>query len=457
MKEEILNTTTEQGISRRNFVVAGGLTLGAAALSMGTAAQLASADEQAGIDEPTDTADPTASTELIEGNWAPATRARIQAVIDENAESGRYVVFDWDNTSIFWDIEESAMIYQIEHLAYKITPEDMPDVLATGIPDLDLPMDESLDGVTITPAALIADISSDYTWLYNNYEGLGGDKDLTYIHASNEYQDFAAKLRYMYDALDEYFDASVSYPWILYLYSGMTSDEVRALASASDEYWRAYTYYTKETWTSPLELPGEAGIISVSYITGLWATDELLDLYTKLWANGIDVYAVSASLRDIVVAAAQTFGYDIPEENIYGMQLKTDDAGAYINEYNYDWGGEGMYAQTQAEGKSTIIANFIAPAYNDEGPLMVFGDTRGDYNMMTDWMECGDTELGVIFNRYRNTSDPIWQCSVEAAETIGDPNARFVLQGRNENIARLRPSEYSILLGTTEEVLVREG
>ena len=83
---------------------------------------------------------------------------------------------------------------------------------------------------------------------------------------------------------------------------------------------------------------------------------------------------------------------------------------SYINEYNYDWGGEGKYAQTQGEGKSTIITNFIAPHYDNAGPLMVFGDSSGDWNMMTDWMESGDTELGVIFNRYRKPgSDPIWQ------------------------------------------------
>ena len=86
---------------------------------------------------------------------------------------------------------------------------------------------------------------------------------------------------------------------------------------------------------------------------------------------------------------------------------------------------------------------------------MVFGDSAGDWNMMTDWMESGDTQLGVIFNRYRKTSDPIWQGSAEAAETIGNADARFVLQGRDVNKGQLRPSEYSILLGTTEEVLVR--
>ena len=62
------------------------------------------------------------ATQLITGNWAPATRARIQAVIDENANQGKYVVFDFDNTSVIFDIQEALLIYQIENLQFKSTP-----------------------------------------------------------------------------------------------------------------------------------------------------------------------------------------------------------------------------------------------------------------------------------------------------------------------------------------------
>ena len=61
---------------------------------------------------------------------------------------------------------------------------------------------------------------------------------------------------------------------------------------------------------------------------------------------------------------------------------------------------------------------------------MVFGDSAGDWNMMTDWMESGDTQLGVIFNRYRKTSDPIWQGSAEAAETIGNARSTLCASGQ---------------------------
>ena len=395
-------------------------------------------------------------TQLITGNWAPATRARIQAVIDENANKGKYVVFDFDNTSVIFDIQEALLVYQIENLIFKIKPEDMTEVLETGIPDLNKSMGTSLDGKNITPATLAADISSDYAWLYKNYKGLAGDKDLDYIHASNQYQDFAAKVRFMYNNLGDYFDHAVSYPWVTYLFTGMTPAEVQELATASHKYWASYGRYAEETWTSPIELPGKSGVVSASFITGLTFTDELKDLYATLMANGIDVYIVSASPIDTVLAANKAMGYGVPEDRVFAMRNKLDANGRYINEYNYDWGGQGKYAQTQGEGKSTIITNFIAPKYNGSGPLMVFGDSAGDWNMMTDWMDEGDTVLGVIFNRYRKpSSDPIWEGSNQAAQTIGDPNARFVLQGRDENTGELRPSEKSIMLGTTEEVLVR--
>ena len=205
-----------------------------------------------------------------------------------------------------------------------------------------------------------------------------------------------------------------------------------------------------------ISMPGKTGIVSIDFITGLTFTDELKDLYATLQTNGIDVYIVSASPIDTVLAANETMGYNLPEDHVYAMRNKLGEDGRYINEYNYDWGGEGKYAQTQGEGKSTIITNFIAPQYDNAGPLMVFGDSSGDWNMMTDWMESGDTELGVIFNRYRKPgSDPIWEGSTEAAQSIGDSDARFVLQGRDENTGELRPSEKSILLGETDEVLVR--
>lgn len=397
-----------------------------------------------------------AAAQLITGNWAPATRARIQAVMEENAGTGRYVVFDFDNTSAINDVEEALLIYQIENLRFQINPDDLKGVLETQIPDLDKAVGTNLEGRDVTSAQLTADLVSDYRWLYQNYEGFsaGGEKDLTYIHATEQYQDFAAKLRYLYSAVGDTFDASVSYPWVTYLFTGMTSKEVYDLAAESHQYWSSYGRFASETWTSPVSQPGKSGVVSVSYKTGITFTDELRDLYQTLKANKIDIYIISASFIDVIRAANDNFGFGIPDDRVYAMRNVLVD-GKYSNEYDYNWGGENQYSQTQAAGKSAVVANYIAPRYNGAGPLMVFGDSAGDWNMMTDWMEKGDTQLGVIFNRYRKTSDPIWQGSSEAAGTIGSADARFVLQGRNENTGELIPTEYSILLGSDQKVLVR--
>lgn len=393
-------------------------------------------------------------TELLVGNWAPETRAAIQKVIDRNANKGKYVVFDFDNTTVINDVEEALLVYQIENLVFAIKPEELYDVLKTQIPDMNAAVGKNAAGQDVSCEQLAQDIVSDYKWLYANYEGLAGSKSLDEIHKSNQYLDFAAKLRYMYSAVGDTFDASVSYPWVTYLFAGMTPEEVRKLAGDSHRYWTSYGEFTEETWTSPAAAPGKAGVISTSYLTGITFTDEVVDLYQTLMANGIDVYVCSASFIDVILAAAcdEYFGLNVPEDQVYAMQLKMKD-GRYIAEYNYDFGGEGMYAQTQAAGKSTVIRNFILPKYNGAGPVMVFGDSAGDFNMMTDFPE---TELGVIFNRYRKTSDPIQALSVKAAETIGAENPEYVLQGRDNNIGQLLPTQYSRMLGSDELVLVRK-
>ncbi len=394
------------------------------------------------------------ATKLLVGNWAPETRAAIQNVIDQNANKNKYVVFDFDNTTVINDVEEALLVYQIENLVFKIKPNELYDVLDTQIPDMNQAVGKNDAGRDVTCDQLAKDLVNDYTWLYSNYKGLAGTKDLDTIHESNQYKDFAAKLRYMYTAIGDTFDASVSYPWVTYLFAGMTPAEVRDLAGKSHRYWSNYGKFTEETWTSPAASAGNAGVISASYLTGITFTDEVVDLYQTLMANNIDVYICSASFIDVILAAAcdKEFGLNVPEDHVYAMQLKMKD-GKYIADYNYDYGGEGKYAQTQAAGKSTVIKNFIQPKYNGAGPLMVFGDSAGDYNMMTDF---ADTKLGVIFNRYRKTSDPIQALSVEAANTIGQANPRYVLQGRDNNIGQLIPTQYSRMLGSNELVLVRK-
>jgi len=69
-------------------------------------------------------------------------------------------------------------------------------------------------------------------------------------------------------------------------------------------------------------------------------------------------------------------------------------------------------------------------------------------------IEYPDMKLGLIINRVRG--DDFKSISKEAAEIIGDVNAKYILQGRDENKGVYIPTQKSILLGSDEERLVRD-
>ena len=396
---------------------------------------------------------------LQKNNWAPATYEALHKLITENgimspaysAADKPYAVFDCDNTTVINDIEEALLIYQLENLRFKIAPEQMAEVLETGIPDIEQPFEDSYknsEGSALNVKILAEDCASDYEYLYKNYTGFGagGTVSLDEIKQTDEYQDFKAKVRFLYAAVNDTFDASVGYPWVTYLFTGMTSAEVQALATESHDYWLSYGEFKKETWTSPESLPGKAGVVSVSYKTGLAFPEEMKDLYNTLMENGIDVYVCSASFYDVVYAAVTNpkYGYNVKSGNVYAMRLKTDGQGRYINEYDDN------YFQTQGKGKAHTVNAFIRGMYKNRGPILVAGDSAGDFNMITEYP---DMQLGLIVNRVR--SDSFMSISKEAAESIGAEDAKYVLQGRDENSGMFRASEKSILLGETEEKLTK--
>lgn len=391
---------------------------------------------------------------LKENNWAPATYKALSKLIAENGKASPsynekekpYAVFDFDNTSVINDVQEALLIYQLENLIFKIKPEEMTAVLETGIPDVNQKFDKEYNELTV--AMLAEDITKAYTWIYENYKGLNpkGTMDLKEIQKTPEYQEFVTKVRFMYDAVNDTFDASVGYPWVTYLFTGMTPQEVRSLATESHKYWTNFGKFEKVKWESP-DIESKCGKVSVSYKTGITVPKELNDLYNTLMENGIDVYVCSASFIDVIkaIAVGDAFGYNVPEDRVYAMMLKLDENGRYKNEYDTD------YFQTQGPGKSETIKKFILPKYNGRGPILVAGDSQGDYNMMTDFK---DTKLLLLFNRYRK--DDTKKLAQEAVSEMGKPDAHVVLQGRDENKGQLRPSEKTILLGEKEEVLVRE-
>ena len=388
---------------------------------------------------------------LTQGKWAPATRIAMQKFIDTygtkssnyNAAKKPYVVFDWDNTSIMNDTEEALFMYQIQNLAFKLSPEEFGKIVTKDVPQGSFNKEyNNLAGQSVTIEAVNNDLVSDYTFIYNNYAGMQGKMSLEDIQKTDQFMDFRAKMWYVYQAIDDKYSSKISYTWVLYFFKNMTTEEVTALTEKSNDYNLGQAI-RKETWLSPDTLPGEAGVVGVSHTTGLRVTEEIGDLMSTLRSNGFDVYVCTASLEDVVAVFATNpkYGYNVARENVIGMQLEK------INNIYQDSYKKGL-VPTGEHGKTLGIQRIVADK-RGYGPIMVAGDSSGDYNMMT---EFPNTKRVLLVNRLKSGS--FGKLCAEAAAAIGNPDAKFVLQGRNENLGLWNPSEEVIKLGKNTGALL---
>lgn len=374
-------------------------------------------------------------------NWNDIVFSRIVKLIEENGKHSKnynsdnppYVIFDFDNTSAFNDVQEALLIYQLIHLRFKFTPSELVRIFKTNIPDTKKTFAEkfnSLQNTSVNVDIIVKDISDAYTYLFNNFEDFnnGGKLSLSEIQKTSPYQAFLTKVRYLYEAINHTFDSSFGYPWITYLFTGMTSEEVQKITIESNDYWLKQKQFSKTTWKTPDNFKGETGVISIDYKTGIDFPIEMQNLYTYFQKNGIIVYICSASFIDVIKATANTkkYGYNVPEENVFAMELMKNSEEKFINCLDNN------YFQTQEEGKTKTINTFIKPKHQNEDPIFIAGDSYGDYSMLTSFK---NLKLGLILDRNKE----------EMLELVKKDN-RFVLQARNENTGRFIKSERSVLL-----------
>ena len=395
------------------------------------------------------------SKQLIQGNWDKFNRDQLNKMMalygntnpNYNPAKKPYVVFDWDNTCVFLDTQEAAFIYQIENLLFKMTPAQLNKAIRMDIEPKDFVKDyNNAAGKPVNIDKIAPDIVASYTWLYNNYEGLKGKKSLEEVKKSPHYANFSAKIRYLYDAIGDTFDVAVSYPWVLYLLTGMTEAETRDMTAKTNE-WQKTQPIEAVKWTSPASLPGKAGVVSVKWKNGLRFVPEMQDLFHKLRANGIDVWVCSASFVDMIKEASSNpkFGYSNPDTRVIAMELERDAKGVIQTKFRAG------YNQTQGPGKTKEINRVLVPKYG-YGPIFIAGDSEGDQNMMNDF---DSIKTVLIVNRLRNPKNLIGQFSKIAVDTYGKADAKFLLQGRDDNKGVFVPSQLHYRLGSTEGKALR--
>lgn len=418
---------------------------------------------------------------LDEGNWALATRQAIQSLINKNGTNSPdyninkkpYVVFDWDNTCTYADTEESTLIYQLENLKYKMTPQKFRIAFTTGN-NAPIPATDFVDpykneaGQPVNINKIANDVCNDYQFFWDNYRGLNpnakNDLSLDQIKESKQFKDFEAKFWFTYSAMDSTFGYNISWTWLLNFFTGYTPAEVNALASEAIDY--AALQEIKDVYYDS-SLPGEAGIIKNSspelgnyFRQGLRATPEIKDLMATLRANGIDVYISTASLDSVVggFATNPKYGYNVPADQIIGMRLNSDSDGRYLPVIP----DPNTYAINAKIGKAININNLLATK-KKLNPIMIVGDSDGDYEMMTQLSGFNDVsqtinryapvKMVLIINRLKGGS--FGQLCSSAASQIGTPNPFILLQGRDENTGSWIPSEKTIKLGKHDYKLLK--
>lgn len=419
-------------------------------------------------------------------SWNPDVRDSINEMLDaygegsEDYDDTSYVVFDFDNTCSIFDLQEQIAVYQLQIMAFAFTPEELPNILKTELGDLNEKRGTDYSTKDASYQDWIDDITVAYEKLYNDYgpfDPKGLDEETQEkIQADKNWQEFATKMRAMYDLVYDSESAAVAYPWVLYWFTGMTEEESYNIAKSSHLMYKDVESSEVE-WKSPESISSKIGVSSYTWTKGVQVTDNIKELMEVLKNNGIKIWVCSASATDNIKAAIDVWGLHEYVDGLMAMTNKLED-GKYINQYDYETGyawlamdddkweksAKATKSQTWGLGKVEAIDNVCVAEYG-HGPIAGFMDSTGDYQFCTEY----ETLKTVIcFNRAsRKVTDgggviaelAMYQkdnlkYDFAAADKAGD--TLYVLQGRDENGKRtLRNSEKTIRLGKEDEQLFR--
>ena len=259
-------------------------------------------------------------------HWPPEAATALNAMIAANANKGNYAVFDMDNTSYRYDLEESLLPF-LENRGL-LTRDNLD-------PSLKLIDFKDTDEFTET--------------LYSYYVRLCEIDDL------------------------------VCYPWVAQVWSGFTLEELKGYVDELMEYNETIpTRY----WDGDEVVDDE--VTPPKIFTGQ------VELYNALMSNGIEVYIMSAASEELVrfVASDPKYGYNVKPENVIGVTTMLRNAtsgdltnsrmqiedGKYNGQANLDL-IFGPYLWTPAtwfSGKWAAILTYIDQW---KKPVLVGGDT----------------------------------------------------------------------------------
>lgn len=319
-------------------------------------------------------------------HWPESAAQRLNSLIAKNANQSNYAVFDLDNTSWRWDVEESSLPY-LENL---------------GIITRD----------TLDPSLKLIDFkdTTNYTeTLYSYYNRLCDISDF------------------------------VCYPWAAQVYAGLT---LRELKGYIDDLMALNTTIPTSYWDDDVVVQTEINPPQIF--------QGQLELYNALMNNGIDVYPVSASNEEVVrmIMSDPKYGYNIPPEKVIGVSsflVNTTsgdltnsrlqiEAGTYDMDANMDLVISAYYNSpaTWYAGKWAACLTYI-DMYKK--PILAAGDTPGSDTFMHFNVDLDKDGVRLWVNRSAEKYEQLWTIiddNVADQESLGmevdaDKNWLFVL------------------------------
>ncbi len=355
---------------------------------------------------------------LEQGNWLAKNKDRLEKLIEEKAFQDNYVVFDCDFTCIFFDVQDNIFGYQVENLLFNLNPKEFAEMIRFEIPqDIPFKKSPSLEGRDLTAAELSEDLDARYKFLYENYEAFDGSMSLEEIRKTEEYLDFKAKIF----ALASHCYAIGGPDLCQSVSTGFTIEDLEKVAEQSidaglKDKIKVYTIESSQ------KLKGRAGLVQASYRKGLRLQKEVQDLFAKLKANGIKVYICSASQTDPVrvLETNPKYGYNV--DGVFGRRRIMKD-GKISNEYDHS------VPPTHGKGKAETIAQLIAPNHKGKAPILVAGDSDGDFYMMDSYK---DDAVILIMERKAALKDKISIFIEEAKKSRSSSSPNCLFQARDE-------------------------
>ena len=366
------------------------------------------------------------------GNWSKVPyKALCQLMKECKAEADaaghnvNYAIFDYDNTTVLQDVELACTAWQIENLRFKFTPDQVESLFSYSIPDLD----KALPGIGaegISSRMLISDIASDYRSMLQ-IAGVSCGWELTTeqldeVQQMPEFLDIRAKIWCLYEGLFFAFSYHEAFPVLMAMFHGLTYPEVDALMKEGIAAQVAKGHLGDVVWESP-EM-GEAGKVSYIIPDGLALSKEMRNLYKALPENGIDVYVYSASMEAVVEAMACNPAYlGLDTAQVFSLRLVKGEDGLVSQDYLPG------YVQPYKTGKTEAIRTYTTPKYDGRDPVLIGGDSNGDYSMLTSFP---GMRVGLIIDKGQ-TESGIGDLRKQALEAeAGGTPSKYVLQRRGD-------------------------